>query len=126
MDEKKIYTEEERKEVKEEFISEMEKRFKKEEAQGISFTLGNFISDVDIGIIIKVDNGEIMSYEGDREKVKECDTYIIAPLDIFNKMSEKDSSLSEIKDGEWQDYNVYFGGDVGLIYEIYNIFDIEL
>jgi hypothetical protein len=115
--------ENERKEVADEFIRIMEKKFKSEEAEGISFVMGNFINNYDIGIIFTIDDGRLFIQRTEnKEEIEKCDLFLFADLDLYTRLDKNEIALSELLEKEGE--KVYFGGDMGLIYELYNIFDL--
>lgn len=121
MAERKKYSEKEREEVFIEFVEKTKKKFRKEEAEGISFSVGNYISDFDLGIIIKIDDGKLEQYKASKEEVELCDMFLSASLDVFSKLDNKEKSVSDLVVSE---ENIHYDGDLSLLYELYNILDI--
>lgn len=121
--EKVIVSEEKRQEVKEEFTKTMVNKFKSSEAEGISFTLGTYAVDYGVGIIFTVDDGNLDCREAkDQQEITECNIYLCANLEVFQRVDRKEIVLSELIEIEGEEISL--GGDIGLIYELFNIFDL--
>lgn len=117
---------EDRAAIIDEFEKTMTRKFKPEEAEGISFDLGLYVTDVNIGFLCKVDDGKLeIQKDISKREIENSDVYLFCTLDTFERLESNELSIPDIMSLD-DDDTIIFGGDIGLMYELYNIFELPI